>query len=334
MQSSHQLADVGPELRGGNITLEQIMAKTDTSKRRTKIVCTLGPACWGVEQLEQLIDAGLSVARFNFSHGDHEGHKACLDRLRQAAANKNKHIGTLSQALAVETCGISVPIGFRVISLLQMRTNGLTPCCSLIRSAVMLDTKGPEIRTGFFAEGNKIKLVKGESLVLTSDYSFKGDSKKLACSYKSLATSVKPGQQILVADGSLVLTVLTTDVSNSEVTCRIENNAAIGERKNMNLPGVIVDLPTLTDKDIDDIVNWGIPNDIDLIAASFVRKASDVTKIREVLGEVGKGIKIFSKIENQEGMQNFDEILKVTDGVMVARGDLGKSTVLLSPIED
>ena len=187
----------------------------------------------------------------------------------------------------------------------------------------MLDTKGPEIRSGFFAEGKKIHLSKGETVTLTSDYSFKGDNKKLACSYSALAKSVSPGQQILVADGSLVLTVLTTDEPNGEVTCRIENNASIGERKNMNLPGVVVDLPTLTEKDINDIVNWGIPNEIDFIAASFVRKASDIHKIREVLGEAGKNIKIIAKIENQEGMDNYDAILEVTDGVMVARGDLG-----------
>jgi pyruvate kinase len=184
----------------------------------------------------------------------------------------------------------------------------------------LLDTKGPEIRSGFFAEGKKITLTKGETIVLTSDYSYKGDNKKLACSYSSLAKSVTPGQEILVADGSLVLTVLSCDIPAGEVTCRIENNASIGERKNMNLPGVIVDLPTLTEKDINDIQNWGIPNDIDFIAASFVRKAEDVIKIREVLGEKGKGIKIISKIENQEGMENYDKILEVTDGIMVARG--------------
>lgn len=181
----------------------------------------------------------------------------------------------------------------------------------------MLDTKGPEIRSGFFAEGKKIELVKGATLILTADYSFKGSAQKLACSYPSLAKSVTPGQQILVADGSVVLTVLSTDVSAGEVACRIENNASIGERKNMNLPGVVVDLPTLTEKDIGDIVNWGIPNNVDFIAASFVRKAADVHKIREILGEKGKGIKIICKIENQEGMENYDEILEVTDGIMV-----------------
>jgi pyruvate kinase len=273
----------GPELRGSNINLETIISKTDVTKRHTKIVCTLGPACWEVAQLEKLIDAGMGVARFNFSHGDHDGHKACLDRLRQAAANKNAHV------------------------------------------AVMLDTKGPEIRTGFFADGaKKIDLVKGESITLTSDYSFKGSSKKLACSYLSLARSVKPGQSILVADGSLVLTVLTCHEAIGEVECRIENNASIGERKNMNLPGVIVDLPTCTEKDIDDIVNWGCKHNVDFIAASFVRKSTDVELIRKVLNENGgEHIKIISKIENLEGLENYDAILASTDGIMVARGDLG-----------
>jgi pyruvate kinase len=188
----------------------------------------------------------------------------------------------------------------------------------------MLDTKGPEIRSGFFADGvKKIDLVKGETIILTTDYSFRGSNKKLACSYASLPTSVTPGQQILVADGSLVLTVLDCDVAAGELNCRIENSCSIGERKNMNLPGVVVDLPTLTEKDIDDIQNWGVKNNVDFIAASFVRKPSDVVKIREVLGEAGKGIKIMSKIENQEGMENYDAILAETDCVMVARGDLG-----------
>ncbi len=231
--------------------------------------------------LENLIDAGMNVARFNFSHGDHEGHAACLTRLREAASNKKANV------------------------------------------AVLLDTKGPEIRSGFFAEGKKIDLVKGEEITLTTDYSFKGNASRLACSYPSMATSVTPGQSILVADGSLVLTVKSTDPATGDVVCNIENNASIGERKNMNLPGVVVDLPTLTDKDIDDIKNWGIKHNVDFIAASFVRKAADVHKIKEVLGEEGKHIKIICKIENQEGLENYDTILDATDGIMVARGDLG-----------
>jgi len=272
----------GPELRGSNITLKTVTRPTDESARRTKIICTLGPACWEVNQLEDLIDMGMTVARFNFSHGDHEGHLACLNRLRQAAKNKGQHI------------------------------------------AVMLDTKGPEIRTGFFADGaKKIFLGKGETIILTADYDYKGDKTKLACSYPSIATSVTPGQSILVADGSLVLTVLSSDVGAGEITCRIENNAAIGERKNMNLPGVVVDLPTLTEKDIGDIQNWGCKHEVDFIAASFVRKGSDVKFIRKVLGEHNGKIKIICKIENLEGMENYGEILEETDGIMVARGDLG-----------
>ena len=189
----------------------------------------------------------------------------------------------------------------------------------------MLDTKGPEIRTGFFPDGvDKIELKKGETIILTSDYTFKGDATKLACSYEKLATSVKPGQQILVADGSLVLTVISCDEAAGEATCRIENNAAIGERKNMNLPGVVVELPTFTEKDVNDIINFGIKNNVDYIAASFVRKGSDVTNLRKLLADNGgQHIKIICKIENQEGLENYDDILRYTDGIMVARGDLG-----------
>jgi pyruvate kinase len=191
--------------------------------------------------------------------------------------------------------------------------------------AILLDTKGPEIRTGFFAnDADKITLVKGQDLILTGDYAFKGDSKKLACSYSAIATTVTPGQEILVADGSLVLTVLSADVAAGEITCRVENNCSIGERKNMNLPGVVVDLPTFTEKDVDDIVNWGIKHKVDFVAASFVRKASDVTNLRQLLADNGgQDIKIICKIENQEGLENYNEILSATDAIMVARGDLG-----------
>lgn len=216
----------------------------------------------------------MNTARLNFSHGSHEGHLACLNRLRQAAKNKNRNI------------------------------------------AVLLDTKGPEIRSGFFEDGvDKITLVKGETIILTTDYAFKGSARKLACSYPSLAKSVHAGQQILVADGSLVLTVLDIDETAGEIICRIENNAAIGERKNMNLPGVVVDLPTFTEKDIDDIVNFGIKHGVDFVAASFVRKASDVKNLRKLLADNGgQKINIICKIENQEGVENYTEILEATDG--------------------
>lgn len=272
-----------PLLAGGFIDLETIRKSTDTVQRRTKIICTLGPACWDAPQLEKLIETGMNVARFNFSHGSHESHGQVLTRLRAASNKLGKNV------------------------------------------AVLLDTKGPEIRSGFFAGDVKaIELKKSETLVLTSDYHFKGNNRKLACSYPKLAESVRPGQTILVADGSLVLTVLSVDDAAGEVTTRIENDAKIGERKNMNLPGVVVDLPTFTESDIKDIVEFGVKHQVDFIAASFVRKESDIQNLRELLGRhQAQQIKVIAKIENQEGLQNYESILAATDGIMVARGDLG-----------
>jgi pyruvate kinase len=240
------------------------------------------PKCWTVEGLVSLIDAGMNVARFNFSHGDHVAHGACLDRLRQACAQRpDVHVG------------------------------------------VMLDTKGPEIRTGVVDPscGGKLKLVKGELLEVGTDYNRTCTPQYLACSYKSLPNSVRPGSKILVADGALSLEVV--ECKESSVIAKILNNAAFGDKKNMNLPGAVVDLPTLTEKDIDDLQNFGVKHGVDFIAASFVRKASDIDFIRQVLGDKGKNIKIIAKIENQEGLENYDEILAKTDGIMVARGDLG-----------
>jgi len=251
-------------------------------EKKTKIFCTMGPACWDVETLTTLIDAGMNTARFNFSHGDHKAHGACLDRVREAAA--------------------------------------LRPDSNL---GILLDTKGPEIRTGFFQEkcNGKIHLKAGAEVELTTDYSYKGDESKFACTYDSLPTSVKPGSMILIADGSLVLKVKSC--KKDSVVCNVENSQSIGERKNMNLPNVKVDLPVLQPKDIDDLQNFAVPHKVDFIAASFVQSAADIAFIRETLGEGGKNIKIISKIENQEGLDKFDEILAATDGVMVARGDLG-----------
>ena len=252
------------------------------TQKRTKIFCTMGPACWDVPVLCDLMDAGMNVARFNFSHGDHAAHADCLSRVREAAALRpDRNLG------------------------------------------ILLDTKGPEIRTGFFTDecNKKIVLKAGETLELTTDYSYKGDASCFACTYEALPRSVKVGSTILIADGSLVLTV--TELKEKSVMCRIENNQTIGERKNMNLPGVKVDLPVLQAKDIDDLQNWAVPHKVDFIAASFVQSAEDVHFIRKVLGPEGAAIKIISKIENQEGLDNFDEILEATDGIMVARGDLG-----------
>ena len=261
--------------------IDTILLGNNKGKPKTKIICTLGPESRSVEVLEELLRAGMSVARFNFSHGTHEYHQGTLDNLNKAMCNTR------------------------------------TMC------AVMLDTKGPEIRTGFLKGGEPVRLTKGQEVTVTTDYERKGDSDTIALSYKSLARDVKPGSQILIADGSIVLEVLSCDLQASEVRCRCKNTATLGERKNCNLPGVNVDLPTLTEKDLTDILQWGVPNDIDFIAASFVRKAEDLDNIRqEIMAATGRptDIKIISKIENQEGLVNFDEILEKTDAIMVARG--------------
>ncbi|KAG0565757.1 hypothetical protein M758_7G012900 [Ceratodon purpureus] len=192
-----------------------------------------------------------------------------------------------------------------------------------ILCAVLLDTKGPEIRTGELATGKPIQLVRNKEIWITTDYTHKGDENMISMSYKKLAVDLEPGNTILCSDGSITLTVLECDREKGMVKCRCENTAMLGEKKNVNLPGVVVDLPTITEKDIDDIMNWGVPNKIDFIAASFVRKGSDIIAIKKLLGEASKSIHIISKVENQEGLVNFDDILKETDGVMVARGDLG-----------
>lgn len=195
---------------------------------------------------------------------------------------------------------------------------------SQVMCSVLLDTKGPEIRTGFLKDGKPVQLVKGSEVTITTNYEAKGDASLLAMSYKSLPNDVKPGGTILCADGSITLTVLSTNPKEGTVQCRCENTAVLGERKNVNLPGVVVDLPTITSKDIEDIMGWGIPNNVDFIAASFVRKGSDLLAIRKLLGpEYSKSIQIISKVENQEGLVNFDDILRESDGIMVARGDLG-----------
>ena len=279
-------------------------------QKKTKIFCTMGPACWDVPTLVDLIDAGMNTARFNFSHGDHKGHGACLDRVREAAAQRpDKNV------------------------------------------AILLDTKGPEIRTGFFKPecNGKINLKAGQDLEITTDYSYKGDETKIACTYEKLPQSVKPGSMILIADGSLVLTVTkcnknsvmstllppptrtpthahahacthtsrwperererensawahNTLAARVDRAAKVENDQAIGERKNMNLPNVKVDLPVLQPKDIDDLQNFGVPNAVDYVAASFVQSAADVLYIRQILDADprGKDIKIISKIENQE----------------------------------
>nr|AFK41735.1 unknown [Medicago truncatula] len=192
-----------------------------------------------------------------------------------------------------------------------------------ILCAVMLDTKGPEIRTGFLKDAKPIQLKQGNEITISTDYSLKGDENTISMSYKKLAHDVKPGSVILCADGTISFTVLSCDKELGLVRVRCENSAVLGERKNVNLPGVVVDLPTLTEKDKEDIMAWGVPNKIDMIALSFVRKGSDLVQVRKLLGHHAKNILLMSKVENQEGVANFDDILANSDAFMVARGDLG-----------
>lgn len=157
-------------------------------------------------------------------------------------------------------------------------------------------SQGPEIRTGFLKDSKPIQLKQGQEITISIDYSIKGDENMICMSYKKLAVDVKPGMVILCADGTISFTVLSCDKESGFVRCRCENSAVLGERKNVNLPGVVVDLPTLTEKDNEDILHWGIPNKIDMIALSFVRKGSDLVVVRKLLGNHAKNILLMSKV--------------------------------------
>lgn len=161
---------------------------------------------------------------------------------------------------------------------------------------MVLLLQGPEIRTGFLKDGKPIQLKEGQEITVSTDYSLKGDEKTITMSYKKLPVDLKPGNTILCADGTITLTVLSCDAEGGTVRCRCQNTAMLGERKNVNLPGVVVDLPTLTEKDKEDILGWGVPNNIDMIALSFVRKGSDLVNVRQVLGPHAKRIKLMSKV--------------------------------------
>ncbi|WP_197407520.1 pyruvate kinase PykF [Caviibacter abscessus] len=188
--------------------------------------------------------------------------------------------------------------------------------------AILLDTKGPEIRTGAFRDGDvKYELVEGAKITVTTDFSVLGDDKRIAVSYKNMSEDLKPGDTILLDDGLIGLNVDSID--GTEIYCTVKNSGLLGQKKGVNLPGVSVNLPALAQKDIEDL-KFGCREGVDFIAASFIRKASDVAAVRKVLDENGgENIKIISKIENQEGIDNFDQILELSDGIMVARGDLG-----------
>lgn len=245
--------------------------------RRTKIVCTLGPASDNEQILKKMMKSGMNVARINFSHGTHEEHKKRVDKFKKIR----------------DEIGLPIPL--------------------------LLDTKGPEIRTGNFKEG-QVTLKENDEFVFINE-DILGDETKCTLTYKELYKDVQRGSKILINDGLVELEVVS--IKEKDIYCKVLNGGVIGDHKGMNVPGAEINLPALTNQDIEDI-KFGIENDFDIIAASFVRKASDVIEIRKILEKNGgSDLLIISKIENREGTRNFDEILKVSDGIMVARGDLG-----------
>ena len=244
--------------------------------RRTKIVCTMGPNENDYEVMKALAET-MDVARFNFSHGDHEEHLSRLEKLRKL----RKELGR--------------PI------------------------AALLDTKGPEIRTGLVKDGQKITLREGEKIVLTTE-EVVGTKEKIYINYDKLHEDVKPGNVILIDDGLIGLEVEA--VNGVEIQCKVTNGGELGEKKGVNVPGVPIQLPSITDKDIEDL-KFGIQEEFDFVAASFIRSADAVRQIRKILTDGGSQMKIISKIESQEGLDNIDEIIEASDGIMLARGDLG-----------
>ncbi|CAI5743539.1 unnamed protein product [Hyaloperonospora brassicae] len=271
----------GPARFHVGIELKQILTRTTTAQvRKTKIICAIGPASWSVEMLGQLLDAGMDVARLNFSHGDHQVHLKSLMNLRAAmAARPGRHC------------------------------------------AVLLDTKGPEIRSGFLKRHRPVHLKAGQTLEVTTDYGVEGDSACIACTYKQLPTSVSAGSTILCDDGGLVMTVL--ECLPESIIVRVHNDYVLEEKKNMNLPGAAIQIPGITEKDRDDLLNFAIPNGVDIVSGSFVRSAANVRAIRNCLGEAGRHIRVHAKIESLEALQNIDEIITEADGIHVSRGDLG-----------
>ena len=246
--------------------------------KKTKVVCTMGPNTNDRELLKKLIENGMDVARFNFSHGDHEEQKSRMDLLKE-----------LRQELNTNT-------------------------------AILLDTKGPEIRTGVLKGGKRIMLKAGEQFTLTTE-EIEGDESKVSITYEGLVQDVDAGRVILIDDGLIELKVVGK--SEKEIFCEVINGGELGERKGVNVPNVAVRLPAITEKDKDDI-RFGVEQGIDFIAASFVRNAEFVLEIKSYLKELGAPyVPIIAKVENAEGIKNIDEIIRAADGVMVARGDLG-----------
>ncbi len=244
--------------------------------RKTKIVCTIGPASESPEIIRAMVLAGMNVARLNFSHGSHEEHRLRIEAVRRAAAETGRPV------------------------------------------AILLDTKGPEIRLGTFAQGT-VQLQAGQKFTLTTQ-EVAGNEEMVSVSHVGLPGDVGPGHPILLDDGLIELVV--ERVAGTEVVCRVKNGGEISDRKGVNLPGANVSLPAMGPRDREDIL-FGVREGVDFIAASFIRSVGDVLCIRRLLEEEESGIELIAKIENKQGLDNLDSILRVVDGLMVARGDLG-----------
>ncbi len=252
------------------------------STKRTKIVCTMGPATESDEVLRELIKNGMNVARFNFSHGSHAYHRQNIERVRSIS----------------EELGIPV--------------------------AIMLDTKGPEVRTGLLEGGQKVTVNTGDKIVVTAQPTtedWHGNAGHISLDYLNLPKEVEKGSIILIDDGLVGLEV--DHVEGNDMHCVVTNGGEIGEKKGVNVPNVEIGLPSVTEQDIADIM-FGCELGIDAIAASFIRNAQAVDEIRKLCADNGlRNVYIFPKIESALGVKNFDEILAASDGCMVARGDLG-----------